>query len=300
MTWTSDRAIQVGKALSLLDNLKKQRPTIAYKPHDRGQLQFHQSQHIVRGLFPGNGFGKTRAMASEAAWWVDHSHPYQPIPQWPITVLWFSPEFRQWELIQQDIEADCFPAGFSYNDQKHVYKWPNRSRIFILSYDRSWDHVQGINPDLVCFDEIPPPKLWAEMTMRRRGKKKTRFAIAATATTENAAYLERELYTPWQEFHKGIGIGVDQAKIEQKHPQYWIWAHGGIDDNPGADKGDREWYHSRTFGSTAEKQVRLFGGFARFNANPVFDREALMKMMLRAQELETSKGKGRLGSLVTA
>jgi hypothetical protein len=46
------------------------RPSDFYRPHTGGQRQFHQAPHIVRCLFPGNGFGKTTAAGNEVNWWV--------------------------------------------------------------------------------------------------------------------------------------------------------------------------------------------------------------------------------------
>jgi hypothetical protein len=58
--------------MELLDALPQDRPSEFCEPHERGQVQFHAAPHIVRAMFPGNGFGKTRAAGTEANWWLTH------------------------------------------------------------------------------------------------------------------------------------------------------------------------------------------------------------------------------------
>jgi hypothetical protein len=285
-----DRLHKLVKAQEVIDEYRKRCPSLFYKPHGGGQVQFHSARQVVRAMFPGNGWGKTRAMGTEAAWWIDHAHPYQETPDWPCIVIWFCTEFRQFELLRTQLEGECLSRGWNWNEQKHRYRWPNGAEMYVASYDRSWTHLQGINPDLICFDEMPPLALWREMLQRRRGKRKTRFVVAATAT-EGETWAEPEIFKPWQTHHEAEGLSIDQAREAQTHEWYWVWEHGGIDDNPGADAGDRKWYHSRTWSSAEEKRVRLFGGFGSYNGMPVFDPEALNLAF-------AALAKGRLVSLV--
>jgi hypothetical protein len=74
---------------------------------------------------------------------------------------------------------------------------------------------------------------------------------------------------------RGAGIDEHGRCACRVHPRLWVWAKGGITDNPGADAGDRDWYASQTFNSEAERSVRLGGGFADFSGTPVFDLQAL-------------------------
>jgi hypothetical protein len=46
------------RRMELLETLRQDRPSEFYDPHERGQGQFHAAPHIVRAMFPGNGFGK--------------------------------------------------------------------------------------------------------------------------------------------------------------------------------------------------------------------------------------------------
>ena len=256
-----------------------------YISHQRGQRQFHEAPHIIRALWPGNGFGKTRAAGSEAAWWIAHRHPYQKTPRWPVQLIWCAETYKQFGILREQLQAECFgpersmwaPKGWKYNKSEHRYDWPDGSSLWLISGDASWTHVQGINPDLVLFDEEPPRALWNEMRMRRRGKRKTRYCFAATAT-QGLTWMYSEVYLPWLRFHQELGLDELAAMREQKHFLTWAWPRGGIDDNPGADQGDRDYYHAQTFASDAEKQVRLGGGFADFSGLPVFDPAGLKAM----------------------
>lgn len=284
--------IRLASASEMIEEARRRQPSLFYRPHNNGQIQFHSSRHVIRAMFPGNGWGKTRAMGTEVAWWLDHAHPYQDTPTWPIQAIWFCAEFRQFEILRVQLETECFSAGWVWNEQKHTYRWKGGDTMFVASYDRSWTHLQGINPDLILFDEQPPLPLWREMLQRRRGRRKTRFAVAATAT-EGESWMESEIYKPWVMHHEQQGLSIDRARDAQTHEFTWVWEHGGIDDNPGADAGDRRWYHTRTWASAEEKRVRLFGGFGSYNGMPVFDRDALNLAFSRL-------AKGRICSLVVS
>lgn len=263
-------------------------PRHFYHAHSDGQLQFHQAEQIIRALWPGNGFGKTRAAGTEVAWWVFHDHPYQKTPAWPVTIIWCAETYKQFDILREQLESECFgpkrsrvaPAGWKWNEQKKQYTFPDGSKLFLISGDSDWKHIQGINPDLIVFDEEPPKKLWNELRMRRRGRRKTRFIFAATAT-QGLTWMYHELFKPWLEFHTQRNCTFEQAIARQLKPDIWAWPRGGIDSNPGADAGDRAYYHSQTFSSEAEKRVRMFGGFADFSGLPVFDLQALERMRAR-------------------
>lgn len=275
--------LALARAYDVLRIAKEARPWLDYVPHERGQVQFHQSRHPIRLLVPGNGFGKTRAAGTEAAWWVTREHPYQPLPKWAPQVIWMCPDYRQWALKLSEYENEWLPAGGRYDEEEHSYEWSGGAKLWVLPYERSWKSNQGINPDLVIFDEEPPKQVWREMRMRRRGWKKTRFAIAATATGGDS-WMEKELYEPWVKHHADLGMTVEDARGRQLHPDIWVWDIGGIDDNPGADAEDRAFYHRTTWSSDAERRVRLFGGFATFNAMPVFDPEGVDHLRGQAEQ----------------
>lgn len=253
---------------------KHNRPSDFYRPHTGGQRQFHRSSGIVRCLFPGNGFGKTTAAGNEANWWLTHTHPFQKTPKWPVIIIWCCETFKQFKILRPQLEQQCLDKPFTFNKSDHIYTFPDGGMMFLVSGDSSWTHVQGINPDLVIFDEEPPEALWNEMKMRRRGVRKTRYVFAATAT-QGMTWMHRDLYKPWLTHHLENGFDERTAMLAQAHEMLWVWARGGITDNPGADAGDRKWYSSQTFNSEAERAVRLGGGFADFSGTPVFDLQAL-------------------------
>lgn len=266
---------------------KRLRPCLWYPPNP-GQLAFHQAPHTVRALFPGNGFGKTRAAGSEANWWLRHSHPHQTTPKWPIIAVWGCESYKQFDMLCAQLEDECFDRGWTYNKSDNVYTWPGGDRLYLVSYDSDWTNIQGINPDLVIFDEEPPQKLWKEMRMRRRGKRKTRYLFAATAT-QGLTWMHDEIYAPWLAHHAEAGMDEDRAVMAQTHPLIWCWPRGGLDDNPGADASDKSWYRSHIYNSEAERRVRLFGGFADFSGTPVFDLIGLERQRANLIDGETGR-----------
>jgi len=267
--------------------MRVRRPSLWYPPN-LGQVAFHKSAHIIRALFPGNGFGKTRAAGTEMNWWARHRHPYQQTPRWPIIGIWCCESYKQFEMLQAQLESECFDRGWSFNKSKNYYEWPEGDRVFLVSYDSDWTNIQGINPDLMVFDEEPPQKLWVEARMRRRGKRKTRYCFAATAT-QGITWMHDEIYLPWLKHHADASIDEDQAMSRQSHPYIFCWPKGGIDDNPGADAGDRAWYDSHVYNSEAERRVRRYGGFADFSGTPVFDLEGLERQRPNLIDGETGR-----------
>jgi hypothetical protein len=242
------------------------------------QLQFHSSTHIIRAMFPGNGAGKTTTMGVECDWWLQKDHPHFVIPSWRIVVIWFTLKYQQFDVLREQLERKCLSRGWAWNSQKHKYTWPNGSQMFIFSADADWAAAQGINPDLICFDENPPVKIWREMQMRRRGDKQTRFCIAATAT-KGLTWMFTDVYKPWLEAHKKLGLTEDQAMVRQLHPTIFCWPKGGLEDNPAASEVDKDWYNNQVrYGSDAERIVRTGGGFQDLNSKPVFNQTALLKM----------------------
>lgn len=267
---------QITDTIEFEDRIERHRtaePVDWYDPHMAGQRQFHRAPHIVRCMFPGNGFGKTTAAGTELHWWMTHSHPWQKTPAWPIIAIWVCETYKQFKMLRTQLESQCL-GRIPFNKVDHTYTWPDGGMCFLVSGDSSWAHIQGINPDVVFFDEEPPEALWNEMKMRRRGLRKTRYVFAATAT-KGMTWMYRDLYLPWLAEHANQGLDEQAAMDNQLHPRLWVWARGGIHDNPGADAGDRDWYQSQTFNSSAERAVRLSGGFADFSGTPVFDLEQL-------------------------
>ena len=289
-----------------VESRKQARPFECYEPSYPGrvredgevcgpfanQLAYHKSRHKVRLLVPGNGWGKTTAMGAEAHAWATHCNRWQETPAWPVLQLWFCKLESQFDLIRIQLQETVFGDEATFIDRE--FRWRDGSKLILGLADRSqdWMKWQGVPVDQVFFDEEPPAALWREMAVRSRGRRKTRFTIGATATS-GESWMEKELYRPWLEHHKKLGLDERRALIEQKHPRYFVWSMGGLADNPAADQSDVEWYESRTWRSDAERHVRMHGGFRRFTGDPVFDTAALEKMLAASIE-------GRLAGLAVA
>lgn len=269
-TYTPTQIREAAPALSVLADAVRAAPACAYVPHQRGQEQFHRAPHRIRALFPGNRFGKSRAMATEAAWWIMHRHPYRRIPRGPIQVVWFAPQYRQYEMMRPMVEGECLPAGWAWNGQDSTYRWPDGSMMYIIPQDRDWRYVQGVNPHLVCYDEEPVLAVWREMLVRQFGPADTHYVIAATATM-GASWMEREIYLPWVEHHAAQGLDVERAMLVQSHPLIWCWCQGGIADNPTMTGEQVERFEALTFSNPKEREVRLRGGFADWSGDCIFD-----------------------------
>ena len=278
---------------SALAEMLAHRPSDAYVPGvpkrfpneaDRYQLQFHRSLHTVRCLVLGNGAGKTTVAGIECDWWCQGDHPHQVgIPKGPKQIVWVCMKFQQMKLLREQLERKCFTRGWKYNENDHEYKWPNGSTITIFSNDGDWEGIQGLNPDLVVIDEECDPRLWRELTMRRRGDKKTRFVISATAT-KGKRWMFSDLYKPWLDHHTAQGMTEDQAMRVQNHRDYWVWPKGGLLDNPANSEEDLRWYETAlAFASPQEKQARLRGGFIDLSQSPVFDLASIDVIDVRAK-----------------
>lgn len=246
-----------------------------WEEQERFQLQFHQSTHVIRAMFLGNGSGKTTVAGIEADYWLQHAHPYQKTPTWNIQVIWVTLKFQQMDLLRTQLEESALSPGWRWNDNKHKYVWPNGSQLHVVSNDGDWAGIQGVRADLVIVDEECDVKLWRELTMRRRGMKKTRYVIAATAT-KGKRWMYRQIFLPWLKFHEAQDLTLADAMHMQKHPTRWVWPVGGIMDNPVMTDADLQWYEQELVHATpAERQVRLRGGFMDMNAAPVFDHEGV-------------------------
>lgn len=298
--WVIQRALMAAQARAASrpsDHYIPGRPD--WPPEDRFQLQFHKSPHIVRAMFPGNGAGKTTVAGIEAEYWLQHRHPFQHVqhvPDWPIQAVWVCLKFGQMELLREQLEAQCFTPGWTWNDQKHRYRWPNKSTLTVLSNDGEWGSIQGINPDLVIIDEECDERLWRELTMRRRGRRKTRYCISATAT-KGKRWMYHTIFKPWLDYHsEKFNLDEDGAMLAQRHPRIWCWSKGGLEDNPVHTPDDVQWYDAAlAYAAPAERAVRLHGGFRDMNASPVFHQE---NIELLWRKMEEGKIVPEIGKLV--
>jgi hypothetical protein len=276
-------------------------PSRFFVPSER-QRAYLAAPHVVRVLATGNGFGKTTLMALDANARATHSSRWQESPDWPQIMLWFAPQKAQFAFLRPQLEEDVFgdqcawkpPSG----DLPGRYEWPDGSRLYLVSYGKgegTWKGLQGINPDVIYFDENPPHSLWREMRMRRRGKRKTRFVLAATQT-EGRTWPAKEFYEPWKARAVADGLSVEEMRERQTHPWAWIADRGGHWDNPSLSDADHEWYEAQVWpGGQREREVRMNGGFADWSAAEVFDHDALRRLRDILPDLDDLHGAMRTG-----
>lgn len=296
------------RAERALEYLQATRPGLALGvlhdfPHEEGQLQALCSDHKFRILIPGNGFGKTTVMGFDADCLLQRDDAFKPhvIPKEsrPMSAIWFCQKYQQWEILRGDLEADVFTRGWTWKEQKHFYEWPkprgceqwpHGSRLYVLSSDSDWSSIQGVQIDAVYFDEHPDRKFWNEMMYRRRGKKKTRYMVAATMTL-GLTWFVRDVIQPWEKYNRDKGRTGEESREIQDHPTTWIWDVGGIHNNPGMDQEDVEHYESIATVSEKEALVRTKGGYADFTGDPVFDLPALE--LIKQEDVQAGES-GRL------
>lgn len=262
----------------------------AIHPLDNGQLQFHQSKHVIRTCAPGNGWGKSAVIAVEVDWWGkgDHPWPHELPVHRPRQMVWVAMKFQQWEMLKKVIHP-WWPKSVvnSWHGTNHTYAWPDGSTLYIITSETSDDTIQGIEPDLVVGDEQIPRALAHEMLARRRADTTTRFVFNGTAT-QGLGWMYTELYLPWLKFHTDLGLTEQEAMRQQLHdygainpilagtPGIWCWPKGGHNDNPRATA--KTWAMLQAsfqhFGEV-EREVRLYGGYRDLNTSPVFNLAAL-------------------------
>lgn len=276
---------------------RKQRPHLFYQPHGNGQIQFHQSRHIIRFLCPGNGWGKSIAAANEIQAWNEHKNRWRETPSRPISALWFCPKEDQFEAMKPKLIEKAFglpPTGPRWTKGRFV--WPDGGELMIASTKSAWTTFQGAPRDLVIFDEHFPQALFTEMLLRRRGEQKTEYIIGATMT-KGMTWEHPELYVPWLTHHQALGLDELGAMSAQTHPRIFCWPRGGIDDNPGCDAEDREFYRVGVpYSCDKERQVRLGGGFQDWSGDSVFNDEGVE--WLREQQKALGFGVCENGLLV--
>ncbi len=276
------------RAEGIIEQLYDKRPGWMVQPHDLGQVQALSSSATYRVLIPGNGWGKTTIMARDADMLMQRDDPYKPgcmpEPDRPTMAVWFCQKYQQWAIMQGNVEA-LFTRGWKWHDQKKFYDWPNGSKLFVLSSDSNWESIQGIELDGVYFDEHPDRKFWNEMMYRRRGKRKTRYMVAATMTL-GITWFVIAIIQPWEKMCRKLGFTNKKALEEQPDPKTFVWNVGGIESNPSMGQEDFDHYNSQTTLSEKERHVRLKGGYADFIGEPVFDLVALDVMDAGALEGE--------------
>ena len=219
-------------------------------------------------------------MAIDADMLMQRDDPFKPHmmpqPDRPTTAVWFCQKYQQYEIMRPEMES-LFTRGWKWKDQKKHYEWPNGSRLFLLSSDSDWTAIQGIQLDMVYFDEQPDRKFWNEMMYRRRGKSKTRYMVAATMT-QGITWFVTSVVKPWEQRMIELGLTAEEALARQPDKKYFVWNVGGLMDNPSMTTDDVEHYESVSSASEKEREVRLKGGYADFAGASVFWLPSLKRM----------------------
>lgn len=264
-----------------------------YEPHPK-QLQFHQAQHEIRALFPGNRFGKSAAAAMEAQWFCTRTHPHRFNPADPGDVIWACPSFSQFEGLLPDLRALIWGTKPKWHKGDNILEFPNGGRLWAWSRDRAWDVLKGLNPAAIIFDEDALAALWNESKARGYGRQETAKIITNTATEAIGTWMETEIYRPWLEYHRERGYSEIEANALQLHPSLFVITIGGIGDNPSlVDKVEK--FRAQVWdGGEDEWHVRNFGGFRYIGARGVFDSGGLKHLM----EMTKAGGPGERGGLV--
>jgi hypothetical protein len=171
-------------------------PFYTYKPDDHAdapQLQFHQSDAWCRLMFGGNQSGKSRSGAQEAAWWLNHSHPYLKTPKAP-RIYVISANYR---TVQEGIYKhlrSVLPRWRIANEGPQVPGWQVPSYIlmqdgaqvdFITAQgvEEARKKIQAAEIDLGIIDEEVDGVVYGELMPRllaRDGK------LIVTATLYNS------------------------------------------------------------------------------------------------------------------
>jgi len=240
---------------------------------------------MIRIAIPGNGWGKTTTMAMASDMILQKDDPFNPdlVPRWPAIGIWVCQKYQQMDILRQQLEEDVWTRPWVWNQSRHFYQWPNGSKMYIISSDADWEHIMGIPVDFVAFDEHPEKKLWTELQFRRRGRRKTRYMVAATMVL-GMTWFVREIVQQWEKHHKDQGLSGDQARNQQKHPRIWLWDRGGIKDNPSMSTDDIKHYESIGSASGKELTIRLKGGYADITGDAVFDGPSLDRQLSNVSE----------------
>lgn len=192
--------------LRLLDLIaEKRRRERERKDHylpNPGQLPVHQSTHILRAVFSGNGGGKTALGANEAKWALDGYNPvtntFTKVPCRVVVVLdrpdkvadvWL-PELRKWMDVPED--------QLRKNGKPYVTQLVRRngSTLTFMFHEQEPLAFESMEADVFIFDEPPPRHVY--VGLRRAGRtrgRKARYLIIGTPLAQ--AWMRKEIYEPW-------------------------------------------------------------------------------------------------------
>lgn len=290
-----DQALRMLAMHQALQRRRVEDPALWYVPH-AGQLRAHQARQRIRVLTPGNRFGKTFYMGAEADMAAMHRNPHRPTPPHPVVMIWFEKLKTTFDIVRDTLERQLFGTKVRWMASDEMYLWPDGSRMYLGSADTptAWLRWMGIEVDKVYFNEEPPRPLFREMYMRQGVTRQAELNIAATAVT-GVSWIEEELFTPWLEHHRKLGLSEADAVVQQRHPSIFFLPYGGHADNPHLPAAVHESLDQSRWGSEGEKRVRMRGGFARFGQRPVFDPEAVELLTTEAKHWAATTTPAKFG-----
>lgn len=309
------------RAGALIAAWRQIQPANWYDPHEvtlrgpraglpSGQDRFHSSTHRHRLAATGNGWGGTRTLGMEIDAWMRHTNRWQQTPKGPILAWWYAPDLAQFEGIRlKMLEPRCFGAlpVWKTDSPGPRYEWPESHGgggvLLIKTHHTSWKSGQGVEPHLIAFDENPIEDQFKEAGLRSRGDPPTRI-IGKMTQTEGITWMKEAVYEPWLRAHRAKHIfDEEEMMLAQVHPDFWLWPRGGIHDNANLSDADVDYYIrfiEQVSRSKNEKRVRLYGGFLSFVGDPVFDEDAIERMLAAAAAFTPAIDDGSFVALTDA
>lgn len=174
-----------------------------YSPNE-GQLRVHRSEKWLRGVFAGNGSGKSALAANEAIWALRGYNPitekFTKVPARVIVVLddphksvdqWV-PELRKWHNFRED---QLHKRGKPFYTQVVM---DNGSELLFYSHGQEPLVFESIEADVIIFDEPPPRHIYVALLrgLRKPGRKPW---VLIVGTPIVGSWMRRELLDPWEQ-----------------------------------------------------------------------------------------------------
>lgn len=220
-----------------------------YHPHP-GQLEFHQSNALIRLLITGNRFGKSTASVNEGAWLSLGLHPYKKM-QVPNRGKMYGESFKLIErsLIQKFHE--WVPSKYLAKNRPYEknpagdtvqINYSCGSTVAFGTYDQHVKKSESTDWDWVAFDE-PPPRDVFIACLRGLVDRGGYIWIAATPLSE--AWLYDQYWIP----------GIRGTK------KYVHCISGSTYENPHLNKETLEIFTDEL--TEDEKEVRIEGKFSK-------------------------------------
>lgn len=180
--------------------VKARRPS--YTPNE-GQRRVHASTKWLRGVFAGNGSGKSALAANEAIWALKGYNPitrqFHKVPTRVIVVLddpykatdqWV-PELKKWQDFRDD---QLHKRGKPFYSQITM---DNGSELIFMSHGQEPLVFESIEADVVIFDEPPPRHIYVALIRGLRKAGRTPWVLIV-GTPLASAWMRTELLEPWE------------------------------------------------------------------------------------------------------